>query len=104
MSRAIYMHVSALARLSGIRTPLLCGEIAGDAEVFYSQNGHSPAASKPKRNGAKQDETFAKPDVPSNLGRLRSSDSSSLLINPTSNGNRAGSRQVRAVRSRELSR
>jgi len=105
MSHAIYLHVSALAKLSGIRTNYLCGEILGDAEISYFQNGHTPVASKPKRNTAKPDATIAKPDAPSAVARLRLTNSSGRLsINPTSVVERTGSRQLRAIRSRESSR
>jgi hypothetical protein len=71
MSHAIYVHVSALARLSGIRTQFLGGEVLGENEVADPQYVAGAVAAKPKSRYSKATKLLVKPDSRSPVARLK---------------------------------
>ena len=70
MSHAIYIHVSALAKLSGIRTQFLGGEILSGSNAADSENAEGSIASKPGVPPSKLTKVLANPDARSPIARL----------------------------------
>lgn len=100
MSHAIYVHVSALARLSGIRTQFLGGEILGDSDSPNSQDGDASVVSKLNDPSAKPTRLLVSPDMRSPIARLAHAGAKATLINSVAHGKKNGFSSVAIANQR----
>jgi hypothetical protein len=91
MSHAVYMHVSGLARLSGIRTQFLGGEV-----FSYSDSSDSSpyvegsVDSKPDKHSTKSSKLLMNPDTHSPVARLSQAGAKAALAGSVSHRKKNG--------------
>jgi hypothetical protein len=90
MSHAIYIHVSALAKLSGIRTQFLGGEILSDSDSPDSQYAEGSTASKLSAHSSKPTQLFVNPDTRLPLTRLSHAGTKAALGSSVAHGKKNG--------------
>jgi hypothetical protein len=91
MSHAAYIHVSGLARLSGIRTQFIGGEV-----VSYSDSSDSSpyvevsVDSKPNKHSTKSSELLMNSDTQSPVTRLSQAGAKAALVGSVSHRKKNG--------------
>ena len=90
MSHAIYIHVSALAKLSGIRTQFLGGEILSDSDSPDSQYAEGSTASKLSARSSKPTQLLVNPDSRLPLARLTHAGTKAALGSSVGHGKKNG--------------
>jgi hypothetical protein len=90
MSHAIYIHVSALAKLSGIRTQFLGGEILSDSDSPDSQYAEGSIASKLSARSSKPAQLLVNPDSRLPLARLTHAGTKAALGSSVAHGKKNG--------------
>jgi hypothetical protein len=106
MSHAIYIHVSALAKLSGIGTQFLGGEVLSDSDSPDSQDVDGSIVSKLNDPSAKPASPLVNPDTRSPVARLARAGAKAALVGSVAHGKKNGfasmaiANQPRRVRSK----
>jgi len=106
MSHAIYFHVSALAKLSGIGTQFLGGEVLSDSDSPDSQYVERAIASNLNERSSKPTNRLMNPDTRSPVARLARAGARAALVNFVADKNKNGfasittANQPRGVRSK----
>jgi hypothetical protein len=99
MSHAIYIHVSALAKLSGIRTQFLGGEILSDSDSDSpdSQYAEGSIASKLSARSSKPTQLLVNPDRRLPLARLTHAGTKAALGSSVAHGKKNGFASIAIV-------
>jgi hypothetical protein len=97
MSHAIYIHVSALAKLSGIRTQFLGGEVLSDSDSPDSQDVDGSIASKRNDRSAKPASPLMNPDTRSPVARLARAGAKAALVTFVADKNKNGFASITTV-------
>lgn len=97
MSHAIYIHVSALAKLSGIGTQFLGGEVLSDSDSPDSQDVDGSIASKLNDRSAKPASPLMNPDTRSPVARLARAGAKAALVNFIADKNKNGFASITTV-------
>ena len=110
MSRAIYIHVSGLAKLSGIPPQFLGGEVLSDSDSPDSQNVDGSIVSKRNDRSAKPGRPLVNPDARSPVARLARAGAKAAVVGSVAHGKKNGfastaiANQPRGVRSKTESK
>ena len=110
MSRAIYIHVSGLAKLSGIPAQFLGGEVLSDSDSPDSQYVERAIASNLNERSSKPTNRLMNPDTRSPVARLARAGAKAALVNFVADKNKNGfasittANQLRGVRSKPESK
>ena len=110
MSRAIYIHVSGLAKLSGIPAQFLGGEVLSDSDSPDSRYVEGAIASNLNERSSKPTNRLMNPDTRSPLARLARAGAKAALVNFVADKNKNGfasittANQLRGVRSKPESK
>ena len=110
MSRAIYIHVSGLAKLSGIPAQFLGGEVLSDSDSPDSQYVERAIASNLNERSSKPTNRLTNPDTRSPVARLARAGAKAALVNFVADKNKNGfasittANQLRGVRSKPESK
>ena len=110
MSHATYIHVSALAKLSGIGTQFLGGEVLSDSDSPDSQNVDGSVVSKRNDRSAKPGRPLVNPDTRTPVWRLARAGAKAALVGSVAHGKKNGfasmaiANQPRRVRSKTESK
>jgi len=110
MSHAIYIHVSALAKLSGIGTQFLGGEVLSDSDFPDSQDLDGSIVSKPNDRSAKPGRPLVNPDTRSPVARLARAGAKAASVGSVAYGKKNGfasmaiANKPRGVRSKTESK
>jgi hypothetical protein len=97
MSHAIYIHVSALAKLSGIGTQFLGGEVLSDSDFPDSQDLDGSIVSKPNDRSAKPGRPLVNPDTRSPVARLARAGAKAALVTFVADKNKNGFASITTV-------
>jgi hypothetical protein len=97
MSHAIYIHVSALAKLSGIGTQFLGGEVLSDSDSPDSQSVDGSIASKLNDRSAKPASPLMSPDTRSPVARLARAGAKAALVTFVADKNKNGFASITTV-------
>lgn len=97
MSHAIYIHVSALAKLSGIGTQFLGGEVISDSDSPDSQSVDGSIASKLNDRSAKPASPLMNPDTRSPVARLARAGAKAALVTFVADKNKNGFASITTV-------
>ena len=110
MSRAIYIHVSGLAKLSGIPAQFLGEEVLSDSDSPDSQYVERAIASNLNERSSKPTNRLMNPDTRSPVARLARAGAKAALVNFVADKNKNGfasittANQLRGVRSKPESK
>jgi hypothetical protein len=97
MSHATYIHVSALAKLSGIRMQFLGGEILKDSASADSQSVEGGIASNPNERPSKPTKLFMNPDTRSPIARLTRAGAKAALVGSVAHEKKNGLASIAIV-------